>query len=136
MYVHLHSGRKLMGWALVVLAIVPSALCFEPATSPRVELSDVTGRLTYSGKALNDMTLCLDSPAGVHCAYASLRPDGSFRLINMDGFGMGALPGRYHAHLYTHPHGPSLPARYRDSKTSGLEIEVASDWNELNIDLH
>ena len=47
----------------------------------------------------------------------------------------GAIPGRYHAHLYTEPHGPSLPAKYADSRTSGLEIDIASDWNDLNIDL-
>ena len=28
MYVHLHLARKLMGWAFVLLAMVPSALCF------------------------------------------------------------------------------------------------------------
>ncbi len=136
MYVHSHRGRRLMGWAFGILAVVPSVLCFEPSTSPRMGLSDVTGRLTYSGKPLNDMTLCLDSTPGIHCAYASLRPDGSFRLVSMTGNNVGAAPGRYHAHLYTHPHGPSLPTRFRDPRTSGLEIKVASDWNKFDINLH
>ncbi|MGP0063139.1 MAG: hypothetical protein ACLQGP_05980 [Isosphaeraceae bacterium] len=136
MSLHLHSGRKFMGWALGILAIVPSALCFETTAHPQIPLSDVTGHMTYSGKPLNGMTLCLDSSPGVHYAYASLGRDGSFRLINMTGNDIGAAPGRYYAHLYSHPHGPSLPTRYRDSRTSGLEIDVASDWNELNIDLH
>jgi hypothetical protein len=136
MYVHSQLGRKLMGWTFGVLAVVPSVLCFVSSVSPSLELSDVTGRLTYSGQPLNDMTLCLDSTPGIHCAYASLSLDGSFRLISMTGNNTGAAPGRYHAHLYTHLHGPSLPARYRDPRTSGLEIEVASDWNEFDINLH
>jgi hypothetical protein len=135
MYVHLHVARKLMGWGLGLLAMAPSVLCFEtPASSP-MELSEVTGRMTYFGKPLNGMILCLDSASGVHCAFGSLRADGSFRLINVIGNYTGAVPGRYHAHLYTRPDGPSLPAKYADSSTSGLEIEIASDWNELTIDL-
>jgi hypothetical protein len=136
MYVHLHSGRKLMGWAVVLLAMVPSALCFEPSTSVRKTLSDVTGRLTYAGEPLHGMTLCLDSVPGNHCAFATLQADGSFRLLNMDEGDSGVVPGRYRAHLYTNPHGSTLPARYSDPRTSGLEIEVPSDWSELNIDLH
>ena len=68
MYVHLHLSRKLMGWAFAVLAIVPTALCFAPAITARMELAPVTGHMTYSGKPLKGMTLCLDSPGGVHCA--------------------------------------------------------------------
>ena len=101
-----------------------------------MDLSDVTGRVTYCGKPLHGMTLCLDSVGGVHCAYATLRSDGSFRLINMTGNNTGAVPGRYYAHLYPNPYSSSLPAKYHDSRTSGLEIDVATDWNELNIDLH
>ena len=52
-----------------------------PAISARMELAPVTGRLTYSGKPLKGMTLCLDSPGGVHCAYATLRSDGSFAWL-------------------------------------------------------
>ena len=67
MYVHSHSARKLVGWVAVLLAIVPSALCFEPDPSPDMGLCEVTGHMTCSGKPLNDMTLCLDSSPGVHC---------------------------------------------------------------------
>lgn len=136
MAVHSHSARQVVGWAGIVLFIMPSAICFEARTSSRMEFSDVTGRMTYSGQPLNGMTLCLDSSPGVHCAYGSLDRDGSFRLINMTGNHAGAAPGRYYAHLYAHPHGPVLPPRYWDTRTSGLEIEIAPDWNDLTIDLH
>ena len=136
MYLDLRNGRKLMGWAALLLAIVPSALCFEPRIISGPGFSEVTGRLTYSGKVLTDMTLCLDSPDGLHSAYASIRSDGSFRLINMMGNRLGAAPGQYHAHLYTHSNGPAIPVKYHDSKTSGLVINVTSGWNDFKIDLH
>src|SRR4051812_30813740 len=134
MYAHLHLTRKLMAWGLGVLAIVPAVL-FTAASSPVPNLSKVSGRVTHSGRPLNDMTLCLDTKGGAHTAYAPLRADGSFYLINMSRGYPGALPGRYYAHLYTHPHGPKLPDKYRDSAASGIEVEVAPDWNDFHIDL-
>ncbi len=134
MYAHLHLTRRLMAWGLGVLAIVPTVV-FTAASSPTQSLSEVKGRVTYSGRPLNDMTICLDTKGGAHYAYAPLRSDGSFYLINMTRGYPGALPGRYHAHLYTHAHGPTIPAKYHDSAASGIEIEVASDWNDFHIDL-
>ena len=64
-----------------------------------------------------------------------LNPDGSFRVQNMIGSYNGAAPGRYHAHLYTRTLGPVIPPKYRDSRTSGLEIEIGPNWNEVAIDL-
>ncbi len=37
---------------------------------------------------------------------------------------------------YTHRQGPTLPAKYGDPKTSGVEIEIDTDWSDLNIDLN
>ena len=48
----------------------------------------------------------------------------------------GAQPGLYHAHLYTRHDGPEIPAKYADPATSGIEINIASDWNDFNIELH
>jgi hypothetical protein len=47
----------------------------------------------------------------------------------------GAIPGQYHAHFYSREQGTSLPARFGDPRTSGLEIEIASGWSDVNIDL-
>jgi hypothetical protein len=123
-----------MGWVLGTAALSPFALyCFE-LPSPEATLSEVTGRVTYSGRPLNDMILCLDS-GGVHSAFSALKSDGSFRLVNMKEGCTGAYRGRYHAHLYSHFTGPSLPAKYGDPKTSGVEIEIGTDWSDLSIDL-
>jgi hypothetical protein len=94
----------------------------------------VTGRVTCSGRPLIDTTICLDR-GGLHSAYAQIRADGSFRVINMTLDEDGALPGRYHAHLYTHSRGPEFPSKYRDTETSGIELDVAPGWNHFYIDL-
>jgi len=125
-----------MGWVIGIAAFSPFALCLE-FLSPENTLSDITGRVTYSGRPLNDMTICLDSPGGVHAAYCALRSDGSFRLLRWTEGRAGVYRGRYNAHLYTHRrHGPSLPAKYANPGSSGVEIEIDSDWSDLNIDLN
>jgi hypothetical protein len=106
------------------------------SSRPKFSLSDVTGRVTCSGRPLNDVTICLDSPGGVHSAFGPLGSDGSFRLLSMSEGCAGASPGRYHAHLYSTSRASSLPDKYRNPGTSGLEIEIDSDWSDLHIDLH
>jgi hypothetical protein len=135
MNTHLHRARRALGWALGIMALSPFGLWGVEFPGPRNTLSDVTGRVTYSGRPLNDMTLCLDL-GGVHSAFSTLDSDGSFRLVNMNEGRVGAYPGRYTAHLYTHKQGPSVPAKYRDPKTSGVEIEISADWSHLKIDLN
>ncbi len=133
MPVHIHRLRQWTGWTLGAVAILPWSLCLDlPVSSfhPAV----VTGRVTCSGRPLGDVTVCLDRD-GQHSAYATLRADGSFRLVNMTLALDGALPGRYHAHLYTHAQGPLLPSKYRDPATSELVLDVGPGWNDFRIDL-
>jgi hypothetical protein len=135
MNVHLHHSRNVVGWILGIAALSPFTLIFE-SSSPKFTLSDVTGRVTYSGHPLNNVTICLDSEGGIHSAFGTLGSDGSFRLLNMNANCTGASPGRYHAHLYSASQASNLPDKYRNPKTSGLEIEIDSDWSDLHIDLH
>jgi hypothetical protein len=132
MTVHLRQARNVIGWILGIAAFSPLALCYE-LSNPRVTLSDVTGRVTYPGHPLTGAAICLES--GNQTAIGTLESDGSFRLMCINGR-VGAFPGLYHAYLCSPLGGPSLPAKFRDPRTSGLEIEIASDWTELNIDLH
>jgi hypothetical protein len=134
MNVHSQQARTVIGWILGIAAFSPFALCYQPS-NPQVTMSDVTGRVTYSGRPLTGATICLDSESGNPSVLATLGPGGSFQLRNIQGR-VGALPGLYHAFLYSRPGGTSLPAKFGDPRTSGLEIEIASGWNELNIDLH
>lgn len=134
MSVHLHSTRQWTAWFLTALALSPFALCFG-STSPTKEytMSPVTGRLTIAGKPAGDVFLCLDSGTS-HCAFGWVKEDGTFNLNSIRML-EGAEPGRYHAHLYTHMNGPKIPAKYRDAKTAGIVLDVASDWNDFQIDL-
>jgi hypothetical protein len=133
---HLHNARKVMAWVIGIAAFSPFLLYLDdPAVKNRKPLSEVTGRVTYSGHPLSEVTICLDR-GGDHAAFSSLSSDGSFRLRSMELNSTGAYRGRYHAHLYSNPNGPSLPAKFADPKTSGVEIEIDADWNDLNIDLN
>ena len=134
MSVHLHHTRQLAAWILGAAALSPFALCFASPTSEQTNLSPVTGRLTIAGRPAGDMTLCLDE-GDLHSAYGALEHDGTFRLSNMRWIDDGAVPGRYRAHLLTHVDGVEVPSRYRDSKTSGIVIDIAAGWNDFRIDL-
>jgi len=134
MNVHSQQARKVVGWILGIAAFSPLALCYE-SMNPRVTRSDVTGRVTYSGRPLTGATICMDSESGNHSAVGKLGSDGSFRLESVSGR-VGAFPGLYHAYLLSRKGDTSLPAKFRDPHTAGLEIEIASGWSDLNIDLH
>jgi hypothetical protein len=134
MSVHSQQARNVIGWILGIAAFSPLALCYQ-SSYPRVTLCDVTGRVTYSGRPITGASICLNSKNGNHSAVGKLESDGSFRLRYMTGRD-GALPGLYHAYLYSRQGGTSLPTKFCDPRTSGLEIEIASGWSDWNIDLH
>ena len=134
MNVHLHRSRYVMGWVLAIIFFSPFALILASPQS-KVSRSGVTGRVTCSGRPLSDVMICLDAEGGDHSAFGPLGSDGSFQLLSMRDGCPGTAPGRYHAHLYTTAQGAKLPAKYRSTQTSGLEIEIESDWNELDIEL-
>ncbi len=125
---HLHRTRQWTAWFLGALVLSPFALTFSFG-SPKIpqRLSPVTGRVTFAGAPVHDMTLCLDQ-GGHHAAFGLLQADGSFQLSSMIWADWGTLPGRYRAHLYTYDSGPALPARFHSSDTSGIEIEIAPGY--------
>lgn len=134
MSLHIHLLRSCCGGAL---GVVPTALLLagiHAQPSPRTERATATGRLTLAGAPARDMTICCDR-GGQHSIYGVLRGDGTFRLIPMAWAGGGVPPGRYRAHLYTHAAGPRIPPPYTDAATSGIEIDIAPDWNDFRIDL-
>jgi len=134
MNIHSQQARKVVGWILAIAAFSPLVLCYQ-SLNPRVTLSDVTGRVTYSGRPLNGAIIYLVSESGKDSAVGKLGSDGSFRLQTARG-DVGAFPGLYHAFLYSRKGGTPVPAKFRDLRTSGLEIEITSGWSDLSIDLH
>jgi len=134
MNVHSQQARRMVGWILAIAAFASLALCIR-VMNPRVALSDVTGRVTYSGRPLAGGYICLSSENGSVSAIGKLGSDGSFRLQTGRDH-LGALPGLYHAFLSVRKGGTALPSKFCDPRTSGLAVEIASDWCDLNIDLH
>jgi hypothetical protein len=130
---HLHRARRNMGWFLVASAVFPLALCMGSPISSAPS-TEVTGRVTLAHLPADDMILCLDA-GGQHAAYAPLRSDGSFRLVSLARTRGGAEPGHYHAHLFPTKAGRQLASKYADPATSGIELDIASGWNDFQIEL-
>jgi hypothetical protein len=136
MKMHIHSARKMFGWILGVSAVLTPLVLAVPfgLTTSRAALASVSGRVSLDGHPAGDMQICFDS-GGDHIAQDWVRADGSFHLYSR-GRGNGAIPGRYRVHLLPKVAAPSIPSKYRDSGTSGLDVEVAPDWNDFAFDLH
>lgn len=138
MTLHLHHTRQIAAWILAALVLSPLtlALTFGSPREPEPVTSPVTGRLTIAGRPPGDIFICLDAgTAGNHEGFSWMHADGTFRIGNMRWFEGGVEPGHYRAHLYTMAGGPDIPEKYRDPKTSGIELDVAPGWNDFQIDL-
>jgi hypothetical protein len=121
---------------LVILILSPFVWIFEAPAASRTSavLPSVAGRVTYFGYPAADMYICLDS-GHAHCALGWIHHDGSFHIDEVNSNRPGTLPGQYRAHISSQANGPSLPVRYQDARTSGLVMDVESDWNYFDIDL-
>jgi hypothetical protein len=95
------------------------------------QVAPVTGRVNLDGHPLGRVIICFDSDD--HRAQGWLGADGTFRLASC--WGDGVPPGTYRVHIIPNPGDLSLPAKYQDAGTSGLDVEVASDWNDYSFDL-
>jgi hypothetical protein len=136
MNVHTRQARKLVGWILGMAVLSPFAFWYASTTYWKASPSDVTGRVTLSGRPLTGVTFGLCSDKDNNFALGVVQPDGSFRLRSPDGKQVGALPGHYHAFLYGLKGNTSIPAKFRDPYASGLDIDIVSGWNDLDIQLH
>lgn len=132
--VHLHHARQWAGWFLGAAALSPFGLCFDCGsleTSP----APVTGQVTMAGRPVTDSTICIDTDRD-HAAFGRLAPDGTFQLIHMNTLEGVELRGRFRAHLYSMREDRKLPSKFTDPRTSGIEFNVDSGWNDLRIELH
>jgi hypothetical protein len=66
-----------------------------------------------------------------------VRSDGYFCLHSFSPRRAGALPGKYRVHLFSlSGDTSSIPSKYTDPRTSDLEIEVNSGWNDFRVELN
>jgi hypothetical protein len=135
MGMHLHRAREFTGLAIGFVAVAFAALAFLPMDAPQ-DLAPVIGTVTLAGRPLGDVAICFDS-AGDHSALDTVQADGSFCLHSFSPRRAGAVPGKYRVHLFSLTGDPSsVPSKYTDTRTSDLEIEVNSGWNEFHVDLN
>lgn len=137
MNLHLHDLRKSFAWiAGGALVLGPMALAFGEYPDPwAVEArAPVSGRVTIHGQPVHDAIICFDAEGGSHAGFCSVWPDGSYQLASVC-LGEGVPPGRYKVHIYPRSDAFGVPKQYQLPETSGIEVQVAPDWNELNLDL-
>ncbi len=137
MNLHLHDLRKSFAWITGgAILLGPMALAFGQYPDPwAVEaLAPVSGHVTIGGQPAHDSIICFDADGGVHSGFCSVWPDGSYQLAAVC-LGSGVPPGRYKVHVYPRPGGPDVPKKYQQSETSGVEVDVAPDWNAFDLDL-
>jgi hypothetical protein len=106
--------------------------------------ASVTGRVTYQdGTPVEEGTVIGESGKGEAAVMAqgNIRPDGTFSWGTARP-GDGAQPGKYRVVVVPRPLGdrelsqgmrPAVDRKYTNYDTSGIEFEVKSGRNELNI---
>lgn len=103
----------------------------------------VRGVITCQGKPVDGATITLVPVGDMAPARGKTDATGRFSLSTFQPDD-GAVPGRYRVTVSrdaaaTTPGGPAvdrIPAKYGNPDTSGLEIEVKSGSNEIDINLH
>lgn len=117
-------------------------------------LAEVNGRVTCNNLPVSGgaKVLFSNNDAGTHIE-AKLDEDGSYRVAMAEGYGLP--PARYQVSVLPPPlhlspefiekHRdkgppllaafPSIPLKYRDPKTSGLELHLTAEGATFNIDM-
>ncbi len=135
MNIHLHDLRKSFAWlASGAFLLGPMAFAVGQLPEPERGLAPVMGRITIEGRPVHDAIICFDAPGGVHSGFCSVWSDGTYRLENVC-LGDGIPPGPYLVHVYARSNGADIPKRFQQSNTSGVQVKVGDDWNEVDLDL-
>lgn len=134
MILSLHRQRVWAGWlATLGSAIALLGLCYGSADRTTPQRAAVTGRVMHNGQPVHDALICFDSDRS-HCATCKLNPDGSFLMKGFDRT-PGVVPGRYRIHFLRLKENSQVASKYKDAKTSELEIDVQPDWNQFTLNL-
>ncbi|TWT66930.1 hypothetical protein Pla123a_43590 [Posidoniimonas polymericola] len=135
-----------------MLAVAASAAAHAGCSGGGEKTYPVSGVVTFEGKPLAGGSLVFEplSPAPktgkMYSARGKIGPEGQFRLSTF-GDQDGAPPGRYRVgvtprvkvwqseEIREAPPQNSIPPNYTSPSSSGLEFEVKSERNEIDINL-
>lgn len=138
--------RLWIGIPFALAAIGCGASSSAPKTVP------VVGKITYNGgqwPKTAKVAFVMEQPAEgspMQSGSAELKPDGTFKASTFDE-GDGLVPGKYYVNIEAWETEPALsngppqsivPAKYRQGKQSGFEVNVPKDASkpvEVNFDV-
>ena len=119
-------------WLMMIILLVGCG----SAGPPRPALNPVKGKVTLStGLPLAFGTIAFE-PAGGRAFRCSgkIGPDGTFELET--GSEKGATAGNYKVSVVLPANkSKSVPKKFQSDDTSGIEVEVVSGDNDLDINL-
>jgi hypothetical protein len=118
---------------LVMVALLAAIGC----TNQGVQKLTVRGTVSYQGQPLQSGFLKFVGKDGAYSA-ANIQKDGKFTITDV-------VPGEVKVAVAEapggskqgagNPKGPSLPDKYRDPATSGLQYTITPETTELTIDI-
>ena len=120
-------------WLMMILLLMGCGSSSGPA---RPALNPVKGKVTLgNGSPLAFGTIGFE-PAGGRAFRCSgkIGPDGTFEIET--GSEKGATAGKYSVSVFLPPNKrKSVPKKYYSEDTSGIEVEIVSGDNDLDIKL-
>jgi hypothetical protein len=131
-----------------VMPVLVIAMCIGGCGKKGPELSPISGRVTFQGKAVSTGVVRLSNPSAGIDILATLQPDGTYsaHMGNDKGlpngtYAVAVMPPRVDVPVGAMtapptPKRPDIPERYRNPSTSGLKTIVKSGENSLDIDMH
>jgi hypothetical protein len=70
-----------------------------------------------------------------HMAFGMLEANGTFDLYGMTRREGGVQPGCYCAHIDSHIGRSQIPSKYAQRGASGIDVNSASGWSDIRIDI-
>lgn len=130
----------------VRLSLVVSCMVFCGCNTSGVDISKVSGTVTFEGQPVSEGVVCFMSDSGFG-ATAVLSEDGSYQLGSQHG--QGIPNGTYkvtvmpvtedvaesEARSYKAPKRSDIPTRYQDFATSQLEFAVGAGTQVFDIQM-
>ena len=121
-------------WLMMIALLLVG--CGGSSGPARPALNPVKGKVTLgNGAPLASGTIALEPSGGrAYRCSGKIGPDGTFEIET--GSEKGATAGKYKVAVGPLPNNrKSVPKKYQSDDTSGIEVEIVSGDNDLDIKL-